>query len=159
MQLYATLLIVVQIGLIFISTNMSSTAEKHQVIGTAFMFFTFIALGVLSIVHYGAESNDQVTRGIQYLYRQRMLLVENYERNEDLGVTNAIFKNYQQIQAISIALNSAAKLLEEEWSRQPILIFGLRAGRSIRGLIASAVVAGISALGRNYIGSKDVAAS
>ena len=153
-QIYATLLLLVQIGLLLISTNLSSTAEKHQVIGTAFMFFIFIAWGVLSMVHYGAESNDQVSRGIQHLHRQRMLLVEDYERREDLGATNTVFKNYQQIQAISIALNSAAKLLEEEWSRQPILIFGIRAGRSIRGLIASAIIFGIGRLGRNYIESR-----
>ena len=106
------------------------------------------------MVHYGAESNDQVSRGIQHLHRQRMLLVEDYERREDLGATNTVFKNYQQIQAISIALNSAAKLIEEEWSRQPILIFGIRAGRSIRGLIASAIIFGIGRLGRNYIESR-----
>ena len=153
-QIYATLLILVEVGLTVLAYAAELNREKHQLIGTSVGFFIMIAVGVMSMIHYGAESNDQVTRGIQHLYRQRMLLVENYERKEDLGIDSCIFKNYQQIQAISIALNAAAKLLEEEWTRQPILIFGLRAGRAVYGLIASLIVSAMSSIGSSYIGRK-----
>lgn len=148
------MLILVEVGLTVLAYVAEFNRERHQLIGTSVGFFIMIAVGVMSMIHYGAESNDQVTRGIQHLYRQRMLLVENYERKEDLGIDSCIFNNYQQIQAISIALNAAAKLLEEEWTRQPILIFGLRAGRTVYGLIASLIVSAMSSIGSSYIGRK-----
>ena len=120
------------------------------------LFFLIIAAGVLQIIHFGAESNDQVKRAIQYLHRQRAVMVEGYGRKEAVKSTthSSFFQNYQEMQPISIALDSAANLLEEEWSRQPINVFFMPAGRAVYGVIGSLLVTGVGIFIRGYIGKR-----
>eukprot|EP00944_MAST-04C_sp_MAST-4C-sp1_P009318 g9318.t1 len=153
-QIYAALLLLVLIGLTCLS--LIESGYEHAIIGAAMLFFLIIAAGVLKIIHFGAESNDQVKRAIQYLHRQRAVMVEGYGRKEAVKSTthSSFFQNYQEMQPISIALDSAANLLEEEWSRQPINVFGIPAGRAVYGLIGGGIVSGVGIFIRGYIGNR-----
>ena len=150
-QIYAALLILVQVALTALS--IIDREYGHPIIGTAMLFFLIIAAGVLSIIHFGAESNDQVKRAIQYLHRQRALMVDGHGHKElgNYATHSSFFQNYQEMQSISIALDSAANLLEEEWSRQPINVFGIPAGRAVYGLIGGSIISGVGILIRGYI--------
>ena len=154
-QIYAALLLVVLGGLIALSL-ITEGNDTHLIVGTSMLYFLVIAAGVLNIIHHGAQSNDQVKRAIQYLHRQRAVIVEDYGRKEAGKSTthSSFFQNYQEMQPISIALDSAANLLEEEWSRQPINVFGMPAGRAVYGVIGSLLVTGVGIFIRGYIGKR-----
>jgi hypothetical protein len=151
-QIYAALLLVVLGGLIALSL-ITEGSDTHLI---AMLYFLVIAAGVLNIIHHGAQSNDQVKRAIQYLHRQRAVIVEDYGRKEAGKSTthSSFFQNYQEMQPISIALDSAANLLEEEWSRQPINVFFMPAGRAVYGVIGSLLVTGVGIFIRGYIGKR-----
>ena len=55
------------------------------------LYFLIIAAGVLKIIHFGAESNDQVKRAIQYLHRQRALWLRPMDVKRSLKIYNALF--------------------------------------------------------------------
>ena len=116
------------------------------ILSTFFVRVLCLVQTVHKKVYFGPKSEMEKPSSKTYIFVSRFGGTNIQKASE--------IKNYQQIQAISIALNAAAKLLEEEWTRQPILIFGLRAGRAVYGLIASLIVSAMSSIGSSYIGRK-----
>ena len=62
----------------------------HLIVGTSMLYFLVIAAGVLNIIHHGAQSNDQVKRGIQYLLPTRQWSLRTMDVKK-LEIYNALF--------------------------------------------------------------------
>jgi hypothetical protein len=101
-------------------------------IATATLLFLFGTMGVLEMVHQGANANYQISRCLTNIDDQCLTLLEEKEKYGELHL--------ERTEATAFAIAACRDELRIEWERHPVRIFFLPAGNIIYRIIVTLMV-------------------